>query len=130
MSKRVFQFLGRSLKSFLPDGSEMLVCAIIYYVLLHTMDFVSTELCMAFVPGVMESNHLMRDPVTLKFVLSQGAVVKTIYTTIFVALPSLLVFLGTRSYQLASLFWWYYGWKVSQIVFDNSMMLYEGFLNG
>jgi len=99
-----------SLKRIWADQStRVLIAAIAFYLLAEALDILGTTLVMAYVPGSIEMNVLMRDPVTLKFVLGLGLKVKALGAAFSTVLPAIFLYGATASPAWASAPFWFDG---------------------
>jgi hypothetical protein len=104
-----------------------MIAAISLYLIMELADVLSTVLVMAYVPGSMETNPYLRNPVTLKFVPILALYMKSLFSAVCLGLPALAIFAGTRSWLLASLPFWY--WTIGHegiavVVFRNLAYLF------
>lgn len=97
--------------------------AAIFYVMVHAGDFVSTGLCMAFVPGASEGNPLLRDPETLKFAAIMALKLKTLYGLIVVIPMSAGIYAATRNAIMSSIPAWFLSWVGLGVVYENLAIL-------
>lgn len=67
------------------------------------LDIVSTLFDLAFVPGSSEGNPLMRDPITMKFMLFSALWVKGLVALVQLLPVSGFLYLGTRSAKIAAI---------------------------
>lgn len=104
------------------DTWRVLVAAVLLVVMGNAADIISSSVVMAFVPGVGESNPLMRDPATLRFLPLMAIEVKLILHAALIVF-SASIFAGTRSWLLASLIWWWKSWGLLLATASNILLL-------
>jgi hypothetical protein len=107
------------LKSFRP-----LLAAIGLYLFAHGSDIVSTIVGSEFF-DLVEQNPLMRDPLTLKFILWKGLCVKGIFTALLPMPMAIAAWLGTRNAYVASLPFWYYGIQALWPTVHNTILIWK-----
>lgn len=64
------------MKNFLKKLDPAFLAGLGFWLFGQTLDVLSTVWAMP-IPGIIESNEWMRDPITLKFVLWKGLTIKT-----------------------------------------------------
>lgn len=96
-----------------------LIIAAIFYLAVHAGDFVSTALCMAYIPGAEEANELLRDPETLKFLPLVALKIKILYVGFVVGPICCAIYAATKNAILASVPMWFLSWVGLGTVFQN-----------
>ncbi len=105
------------------EAVRIMMVAILAFICGHAADIVSTVLCMAYVPGSIETHQFMRDPVTLKFVLTAGLKMKALGFLCYHLPVITAIYAATRSWFLASLVFWYEIPAMYLVVTKNLAML-------
>jgi len=103
---------------------HILVTGLLVFLIAQALDFVSTSLVMAYVPGSIELDPRMRNAATLKFAPLTALVVKGLYTGIRTGILSAGLFVGSRSWVLASFPWWFDNWVLLSAGAYNFVTLY------
>lgn len=88
------------------DHPRVMVVAVLAYFTSHMLDIVSTVLCMAFVTGSIESNPLMRDPMTMKFLMEPALNIKATHFLAFYLPMVVMLYAATRSWLVTSIPLW------------------------
>jgi hypothetical protein len=94
---------------------HVLAASYLSLVIGNLLDVVSTVLGMAYVPGAIESNPLMRDPNTLKFVFWQGIAIKSMGILLFAAPLTALIYISTRNALLSVIHVWWMTYVIMQV---------------
>lgn len=105
------------------DAPAMLTTAVAFFVCVHAMDVISTAMVMAYVPGSIEANPFLRDPITLKFMLLPALQVKALSALLFYIPISVALYIASRSWGLASLPFWLAIPGILQVAFKNFVIL-------
>ena len=89
----------------------------------HCLDIISTELVMAFVPGAIEQNPLMRDPETWKFAIAPALFVKLFGTLVIETPLAVVLYAATRDSKWAAIPFFVSTFYIMHVVAHNLMML-------
>lgn len=114
------------IKRFFSEECAPLRWGVFFYALVNALDLASTSLGMR-VGGLYENNPLMRDPMTLRFILVNGIAIKLGGSIPLCVVPAFFLYKGTGSHLIASLPFWYWGFHVVPIVLGNFLMIWTTF---
>ena len=107
----------------LEDHPRILGWSVIVYLIANLLDLATSEGCRLWVPGCVEINQFMRDPITHKFILVQAFIVKAFLTVGFLIPVSFILGRAFRSWAVASLPWWYLGLAALAVSVNNILLI-------
>jgi len=105
------------------DHRRILIYSLIVYLICNLLDLATSEACRLWVPGCVELNQFMRDPITHKFILVQALIVKAFLTVGFLIPVSFILGRAFRSWAVASLPWWYLGLAALAVSVNNILLI-------